>query len=60
MFAHIFNASTNTGYKYTLLITSTPSVSDISNDINLEELFFDTKREAKAAAKARNATPHNY
>jgi hypothetical protein len=60
MFAHIFKASTNTGYKYTLLITSTPSVNDMSNDKNSEELFFNTTAEAKHAAMDRNATPHNY
>ena len=56
MFAHIFKASARTGFKYSLLITPTASIAGcLTNAVH-----YMSKNEAKAAAKAAGATPHNY
>ena len=54
-YAHIFNARKATGFKYTLVISSSPSIVD-----QLTELFFNSKPEAKAMAKALGAKAYNY
>jgi hypothetical protein len=57
MYASIFTAAKSTGYKFELVIHSTPALNGESVQA---QTYYHTKPEAKAAAKAANATPHNY
>jgi hypothetical protein len=52
-YAHIFNAP---GKKHRLIITSGPSISEGV----ISEQVYDTKKEAKDAAKLAGAQPWNY
>ena len=54
-YAHIFNARKSTGFKYTLLISTSPSIVDMQT-----ELHFNSKVEAKAMAKTLGAKAYNY
>jgi hypothetical protein len=54
-YAHIFNARKSSGFKYCLIISTSPSIVDQET-----ELFFATKPEAKAMAKALGAKAYNY
>ena len=53
IYAHIFKCKKN---KFTLMITADQSISFGI----LSQSTYETKAEAKAAAKASGAKPHNY
>ncbi len=52
MLAHIYPARNK---KFLLILTETADIS-----IGGEEILFDSKVEAKAYAKEKKSTPHNY
>lgn len=57
LYASIFNAAKSTGFKHELILHRTPA---ISGDSAVMQMYFATKSQAKAAAKAVNAKPYNY
>ena len=57
MFASIFKAAKNTGYKFELVIHNQPGLSGESVQA---QHYFHTKSEAKAQAKALNCKAYNY
>jgi len=57
MFASIFKAAKNTGYKFELVIHNQPGLSGESVQ---SQHYFHTKSEAKAQAKVLNCKAYNY
>jgi hypothetical protein len=56
IYAHIFNARKDSGYKFVLYITATPALRGAP----LETGYFDSKAAAKKYAAAKNAKAWNY
>lgn len=57
MYASIFTAAARTGYKFQLVLHSAPGLAD--SFVTTTD-YFNTKAEAKKAAKAANAKAWNY
>ena len=57
MYASIFNAPAHTGYKFELVLHSAPGLAD--SFVKTTD-YFNSKAEAKKAAKAQNAKAWNY
>ncbi len=57
MFAHIYKASTKTGFKFELILSISAS---ICADQVVSKSLYMSKVDAKRAAKDANAIAHNY